>query len=270
KSNRSRLIMAKPNSRKRTNDRSSHANKKSAGPTDPSAPIWLWGTHAVEAALASPQRKILELKATPNAIRRMRLERADEIDQKQLSRMLPDSAVHQGVAVKVKPLAPIDLDALIEQRPAGVVVLDQLSDPHNLGAVIRSAAAFGIKAFIAQTRHTPPVNGPAAKAAVGAAERVTECRVVNIARALDALADAGFDVIGLDGGGDYRSIDDCVAGQGPVALVMGAEGAGLRPAVAKACTELAKIPMMAGMESLNLSNAAAISFYELAKARLGL
>lgn len=261
--------MAKPSSRKRPNDRSSRASKKSGGVADPNAPFWIWGTHAVEAAISNPSRKIESLHATPNASRRMSLGQVQDVDQKQLSRLLPEGAVHQGVAAKVRPLDTIELDALISSSPKAVVVLDQLSDPHNLGAVIRSAAAFGIEAFIAQTRHTPPVNGTAAKAAVGAAERVKECRVVNIARALDALADAGFDVIGLDGTGE-AGIKASVSGTGPVALVMGAEGAGLRPAVAKACTELARIPMMAGMESLNLSNAAAISFYELAKARLGL
>lgn len=262
--------MAKSNSRNRANDRSFRANKKNRREEVSDGPVWLWGTHAVEAALANPARKIRQIVATQNAIRRLNLKDAKEVDQKALSRLLPPGAVHQGVAIETDLLEGITLDALIETRPKGVVVLDQLSDPHNLGAVIRSAAAFGIDAFIAQTRHTPPVNGTVAKAAVGAAERVKECRVVNISRALDALADAGYAVIGLEGGDADTSIERSLEGEGAVALVMGAEGAGLRPGVAKACTELARIPMMAGMESLNLSNAAAISFYLFAKARLGL
>ncbi|MEL6664082.1 MAG: RNA methyltransferase, partial [Pseudomonadota bacterium] len=159
--------------------------------------------------------------------------------------------------------APVTIDDLITAGARRIAVLDQLADPHNLGAIFRSAAAFGFDGVVLQTRHSPPITGIVAKSAAGGVERVSECRVVNIARALDALADQGFSVIGLAGEAD-TNLEDALA-PGPCAIVLGTEGSGLRPGVAKACTQLARIPMGGEMESLNVSNAAAIAFYLAAR-----
>lgn len=229
-------------------------------------PVWLWGAHAVQAALANPKRDIIQLVATPNAARRLELRDAEEMHGRDIDALLPSDAVHQGVAVRLKLLPIIGINEIIERKVKRIAVLDQVTDPHNLGAVLRSAAAFGVEAVILQTRHSPAVTGVVAKAAAGAVETVLECRVVNIARALDTLSEAGFTSIGLAGEAD-AVLGDVVGDSEPLVLVFGAEGAGLRPAVAKACTWLARIPISPNMESLNISNAAAISFYEAARAK---
>jgi len=227
-------------------------------------PLWLWGVHAVEAALANSERKVLRLVATANAIKRIGLENAEEFKARDIDALLPTGAVHQGIAVNVRPLEPTSLDDLIASGTQTIAVLDQVSDPHNLGAVLRSAAAFGVGGLVLQTRHSPPITGIVAKAAAGAAEIVAETRVVNIARALDQLAEAGYCTIGLAGDAPQGLAKTIPAGD-KVALVFGAEGAGLRPAVAKACMWTARIEMRPVMESLNISNAAAIAFYEVAR-----
>ncbi|MEM7767244.1 MAG: RNA methyltransferase [Pseudomonadota bacterium] len=232
----------------------------------PEGPLWLWGSHAVTAALANPARTILRLIATENAARRLALPDPEIVSAKTIDNALPPGAVHQGVAAHVQPLTPLPLGDGLDTAPGAIAVLDQVSDPHNLGAIMRSAAAFGIGALILQTRHTPPITGTVAKSAAGAVEQVPEIRVVNIARSLEALQTAGYTVIGLAGGGSAR-LDTALDGAGKVALVLGAEGAGLRPAVAKACDLMAHIPISAAMESLNVSNAAAIAFHEIARAR---
>ena len=230
---------------------------------DPDEPLWLWGQHAVEAAIANRNREITRWVATENAAKRSDVSGFEILDPKALGKLLPDGAVHQGIAIKVKPLEPVNLEDLLARpdAPDRLCVLDQISDPHNLGAIFRSAAAFGVGGLVLQTRHTPPITGVAAKAAAGAIETVEEIRVVNIARALDTLGAAGYHTVGLAGEG-FETLQQAVSGARKVAFVMGAEGAGLRPAVAKACATLARIPMAPGMESLNVSNAAAIAFYE--------
>jgi 23S rRNA (guanosine2251-2'-O)-methyltransferase len=229
---------------------------------------WLWGTHAVSAALANPSRTIHMLLATENAAARLGPARVtpDIILGKDLDNRLPPGAVHQGLAIKVAPLNPASLEDLIDRGLTRICVLDQVSDPHNLGAIYRSAAAFGFGGLVLQTRHAPPVTGVVAKSAAGAVETVAEARVVNIARALEQLGDAGFHTVGLAGEG-RRNLADAVAGAAKVAIVLGAEGSGLRPAVAKACAELARIEIAPEMESLNVSNAAAIAFYEASRQR---
>ncbi len=174
-------------------------------------------------------------------------------------------AVHQGIAGLFEPLDPISIEAIVAASTARVAVLDQVEDPHNLGAILRSAAAFGIGAIILQTRHAPPITGVVAKSAAGAVETVGECRVVNIARAIDTLNQAGYHSVGLAGGG-RATIEQAARGAAKLAIVMGAEGPGLRPGVAKACAELARIPIGDEMQSLNVSNAAAIAFYAAASA----
>jgi len=239
------------------------------GAAEPDGPVWLWGQHAVEAAIANQNRAILRRVATENAARRTGLSAGFEImDAKALDNLLPPGAVHQGLAVRAEPLADVALEDTVAgpDAPQRLCVLDQISDPHNLGAIFRSAAAFGIGGLILQTRHTPPITGIVAKAAAGAIETVPEIRVVNIARAIDQLGEAGYHTIGLAGEG-AETLSAAVHGAGRVAFVMGAEGSGLRPAVAKACATLARIPMQPGMESLNVSNAAAIAFYEAMRSK---
>jgi len=229
-------------------------------------PVWLWGTHAVLAALANPDRQFLQFLATENAAERLPKGQLTPqiITGKELDQRLPPGAVHQGIAVKAEPLEAVALEDLIAEGATRVVVLDQVSDPHNLGAIFRSAAAFGFTGLILQTRHAPPISGVVAKSAAGAIETVTEVRAVNIARALEQLAEAGFHTVGL-AGESTRPLDLAVKGAAKVAVVLGAEGPGLRPAVAKACAELARIPIASDMESLNVSNAAAIAFYEASR-----
>ena len=191
----------------------------------------------------------------------MELEDAVIETAKALSSRLPPGAVHQGIALRTEPLPLCDLEIILGEAPPRIAILDQVTDPHNLGAIFRSAAAFGVGALIMQTRHTPEITGIVAKSAAGAIESVREVRVVNIARTLEALGKAGYAVVGLAGETD-RTLGDAICGEAKLALVLGAEGAGLRPAVAKACNVLARIPISNAMESLNVSNAAAIAFYE--------
>ena len=232
----------------------------------PGQGVWIWGIHPVEAALANPERQAIELLATENAASRLppghmkaRIVTAKEIDDR-----LPPGSVHQGLALRAEPLEPAVLEDLIEDGVERIVVLDQVSDPHNLGAIYRSAAAFGFGAIVLQTRNAPPITGIVAKSAVGAVETVREARVVNISRALEQLGEAGYHTVGLAGEGT-ADIARAVSGAVKLAIVLGAEGPGLRPGVAKACAELARIPISPVMESLNVSNAAAIAFYEAAR-----
>jgi 23S rRNA (guanosine2251-2'-O)-methyltransferase len=229
-------------------------------------PVWLWGTHAVLAALANPDRRFHQLLVTENAGQRLpRTQITPQIVQaRDLDNRLPPGAVHQGIAVKAEPLEPVALEDLIAEGATRIAVLDQVSDPHNLGAIFRSAAAFGFTGLVLQTRNAPPITGVVAKSAAGAIETVAEVRTVNIARALEQLGEAGFHTVGL-AGESQRPLDLAVRGAPKIAVVLGAEGPGLRPAVAKACAELARIPIAAEMESLNVSNAAAIAFYEASR-----
>lgn len=224
---------------------------------------WVWGTHAVSAALNNPARTGLTLLATENAAQRLGAVpvKPELVMPKELDDRLPPGAVHQGVALRCDPLPVKSLDDLIDAGVPRLVVLDSVSDPHNLGAIYRSAAAFGFEGVILQTRNAPPITGVVAKSAAGAIETVSEVRVVNIARALEQLGEAGYHTVGLAGEG-RRRLADAVTGAAKLVIVLGAEGDGLRPAVAKACAELARIPMSPLMESLNVSNAAAITFYE--------
>jgi 23S rRNA (guanosine2251-2'-O)-methyltransferase len=189
------------------------------------------------------------------------------VDRRDLEAVLPPGAVHQGVVVQADPLPAIDLKAFLEDLAEvpeiRLVVLDQASDPRNIGAVLRSAAAFGARAVIMQDRHAPDATAALAKAASGALETVPLVRVVNVARALRGLKEAGFWLIGLDGAAELP-----LAGADPggrVALVLGAEGGGLRRLTREACDALVRIPIGPAVESLNLSTAAAIALYELAR-----
>ena len=230
--------------------------------------VRLWGHHAVEAALKNPERVNRKLWATREAVAALDGELPSDFPVEwaspaDLARLVARDAPHQGLVLDCAPLEELALDDLPEPDPARpVIVLDQVTDPHNLGAILRSAAAFGAAAVVTQDRHAPPESGALAKAASGALEIVPWVRVVNLARALEELAEAGYWRIGLDGAAE--ALFGEVIPAGPVALVMGAEGEGLRPNVAAHCDVLAQLPIAPAMESLNVSNAAAVALYALA------
>ncbi|MFT3725645.1 MAG: RNA methyltransferase [Hyphomonadaceae bacterium] len=232
--------------------------------------VWIWGIHAATAALNNPMRKISTALMTRNAAERAGLDLnalprfAHIMEPSEIDLKLPPGAVHQGLAVRCRPFDGTDITEAAVRPDKPLVILDQVTDPQNVGAIFRSAAAFGVAGVVMQTRNAPALGGALAKAATGAIEKVDEIRAVNLSRAIDVLVDAGWKVIGLDGTAE-QTLDEAFAGDEPLAIVMGAEGAGLRQGVAKACSGLARIPIGAEMESLNVSNAAAIAFYEAAR-----
>ena len=232
--------------------------------------VRLWGRHAVEAALMNPERRHRKLWATREGVASLDgelpadfpVEWAEGVD---LARLVARDAPHQGLVLECDPLPDLFLDDVLQgdaTRP--LVVLDQVTDPHNVGAIMRSAAAFDACAILTQDRHAPPESGALAKSASGALEIVPWIRVVNLARALEDVAEAGYWRIGLAGEAETALADALPAG--PVALVLGAEGEGLRQNVAHHCDALARLPISARMESLNVSNAAAIALYAAATA----
>ena len=231
-----------------------------------------WGRHAVAAALANPERTVRRVWGTRDALAAfggfpsdLPVTFADVAD---LGRLVPGDAPHQGVVIEVDPLPDLWLGDLLQVDAVPVrplVVLDQVTDPHNVGAVLRSAAAFDAVGLVTQDRHAPPESGALARAASGALEIVPWVRVVNLARALEEMAEAGFWRVGLTGAGK-RTLGDAI-GSGPVALVLGAEGEGMRPNTEAHCDELAKLPISPRVESLNVSNAAAIALYAVATRR---
>ena len=182
-------------------------------------------------------------------------------DAPDLGRLVPHDAPHQGVVVDVAPLEDVWLDELISNpaEPALLLVLDQVTDPHNVGAILRSAAAFGAIGIVTQDRHSPPESGALAKAASGALERVSWARVVNLARSLEEIGAAGFWRIGLAGDAEMELRE--ALGPKRIALVLGAEGPGLRPNTREHCDALARLPITGAVESLNVSNAAAVALY---------
>jgi 23S rRNA (guanosine2251-2'-O)-methyltransferase len=222
--------------------------------------------HATLAALANPARRIERVVATRNAAARLPdgVE-AHILDPDAIDGMLPAGAVHQGLAVRAWPLEPLSLEEACApaDRRRPVVVLDQITDPQNVGAIFRSAAAFSVRAIVMQDRKSPPLTGVLAKAAAGAVDRVSHVQAVNIARAVEGLRDMGYLTVGLAGEAP-ASLREALRDERPPAFVLGAEGKGLRPAVLAACDVAARIPMDPRMESLNVSNAAAIALYEAA------
>lgn len=229
---------------------------------------WIYGRHAALAAAGNPARTFSRALVTdaetakllpPNPI-------PEVVTRAMLDDLLPDGAVHQGIAVLARPLPPVALEDTIERSAgearAAVVVLDQVTDPHNVGAVMRSAAAFGAAAVICPDRHAPPETAVLAKAASGALETVPLVRVTNLARALNTLKEAGFWCAGLDADGEASMGEAALPDR--AALVMGAEGSGLRRLTREHCDMLVRIPMAetAGpVASLNISNAAAVALY---------
>jgi 23S rRNA (guanosine2251-2'-O)-methyltransferase len=246
--------------------RSSHPLKAGRGDERADASAWIWGLHAALAALANPARRIERVIASRNAQSRLpaplpRNLKVELLEPDAIDRLLPPGAVHQGLAVRAAPLGDVALqDACTPPDGRPVLVLDTVTDPQNVGALFRSAAAFGARAVVLQDRKAPPLTGALAKAAAGAIETVAEVRVVNIARAVEQLGEMGYRTIGLSGDG-AETIEEAAQGAGQCALVLGAEGKGLRPLVAERCLTHARIPMSPTMESLNVAAAGAIALY---------
>ena len=226
-------------------------------------PAILYGWHTVTLALANPRRRIRKLLLTENAARRLAEENIDtrvtpeivrpgEIDH----RLGPD-AVHQGMLAEADPLPSPDIATL--KQEGIVLVLDQITDPHNVGAILRSAAAFGVRALVTTARHSPEVTGVLAKSASGALEYVPMVMVQNLARGLAALRERGFLLVGLDSEGEADLADTPL--RSPLALVLGAEGKGLRQLTRQTCDATARLDLPGAIKSLNVSNAAALALY---------
>jgi len=221
----------------------------------------LYGWHTVKAALENPVRRLRKLWATENAARRLQesgivvapeIVRPDFIDR----RLGPD-AVHQGLLAETDPLPSLGIEELPDNGT--VLVLDQITDPHNVGATLRSAAAFGAHAIITTARHSPEATGVLAKSASGALEHVAMVTVQNLARGMEQLRGRGFQLVGLDSEGDADL--DAIALRAPLALVLGAEGKGLRQLTRTTCDQVARIELKGAITSLNVSNAAAVALY---------
>ncbi|KAB2956694.1 MAG: RNA methyltransferase [Rhizobiaceae bacterium] len=226
--------------------------------------VRLFGLHTVRAALDNPRRKIRRMLVTRNAAERLGVAEpsalpfpATIVEPKEIDRITGSDAVHQGVLVEAEPLKPKRLEALGD-TPL-VLVLDQVTDPHNVGAIMRSAVAFGAGALVTTARHSPAESGVLAKAASGALEHIDLIEVKNLAEALARLHDAGFLTIGLDSEGPAE-LERSFAGE-RIALVLGAEGKGLRQKTRETVTALARLDMPGPIRSLNVSNAAAIALY---------
>lgn len=251
---------------KRRNHRGGAPAKRTPAPHDDGI-VRLYGLHAVEAALANPTRRPIRLLATENAARRLagpiatRGLKADPALPHDLDRLLGADAVHQGVMLEAEPLPEPTLADLVRRaRPgAPLMVLDQVTDPHNVGAILRSSAAFGAAGLIMTRRHSPPLNGVLAKAASGALDLVPVLLVQNLARTLAELKEGGISIIGLDGTGTGRLEDERFGG--PTAIVLGAEGKGLRELTGETCDRLVRIATAGTLASLNVSNAAAVALH---------
>jgi 23S rRNA (guanosine2251-2'-O)-methyltransferase len=236
----------------------------------PRGTVWLYGLHAVAAALANPARRLRRLVLTEDAEATLNAKlpppwslQPERVDRGRLDHLLGRDIAHQGIALLADPLAPPILQQVLE-RPGPIVVLDQVTDPRNVGAILRSAAAFAAAAVITQDRNAPEETGALAKAASGALETMPLLRAVNIARTLIALKAANCWTIGLDAGAKAALSGPSLVGR-RVALVLGAEGEGLRRLTRETCDELAGLAMAGAMESLNVSAAGAVALYELTR-----
>jgi len=238
--------------------------------------LWLWGVHPVLSALANPERRCHRLLITAEALDThgaeiARLAKLRTIPQPEsagrndIDVLLPNGAVHQGIALSVEPLPMLDVSDLIDaaegKQDAVIMILDQVTDPHNVGAVLRSATAFGALGLMVPDRHAPEETGTLAKSASGALERLPLVRVTNLVRALEDLKKANFWIAGLAGEATQTLAQAKLSGR--VALVLGSEGEGLRRLTREHCDHLVKLPQTDLVESLNVSNAAAVALYEL-------
>ncbi len=227
-------------------------------------PYWIYGVHATVAALNNPERVCKRVVMTQNAMEEHGAPpaplKAEIMAHKDIEQLVGRDAVHQGVAILVEPLEGLALDEILEtEKP--ILLLDQVTDPHNVGAILRSAAAFDVAAVVCPKDSSATEGGVMAKAACGALDMVPFIHVTNLSRAIEEIQKAGYWVAGLDGSAD-KNIRDAKLGK-RTALVLGAEGKGLRRLTAENCDLLVKLPMHERMESLNVSNAAAIALYEL-------
>ena len=225
--------------------------------------VRIYGLHAAEAALTNPKRRVRAIHATANAAQRLELTAMPgrpplhTVQPRDLDRMLGADSVHQGILLEADRLPEVEMDALQEARL--VVVLDQITDPHNVGAVLRSCAAFGVEALIMTERHSPPLAGSLAKAASGGLEHVPVVLVPNLARAMGDLGEMGFFRAGLDSGGG-ATFEELPA-QDRMAIVLGAEDRGLRRLTGELCDAVAALSTAGPIRSLNVSNAAAIALH---------
>jgi 23S rRNA (guanosine2251-2'-O)-methyltransferase len=225
----------------------------------------LYGVHPVAEALGNPKRRFVRLLATKNAADRLHAEivqahlTPEQVLPRELDRLLGPDAVHQGLVLDCKPLRQPRLDQI--PREGVVVLLDQVTDPHNVGAIMRSCAAFGVTALVATARHSPEASGVLFKSASGAYEHVPFSKVTNLARAMEELRSYGFLLLGLDSEAE-ADIGDVTLPR-PLALVLGAEGKGLRQLTRQTCDRMTRLDMPGEIKSLNVSNAAAIALYAL-------
>ncbi len=234
--------------------------------------LWLWGAHTVTAAISNPGRQFKHLYATSNAAHHIRQAAAEHGRQieilpvEKLGRLLPQGAVHQGIAALADPLPEPGLEDIKPGRD--IVILDQVTDPHNVGAIMRTACAFGVSALIVTNRNAPAPTGVLAKAASGAVEHLPFVRVINLSREIAKLNDAGYQTIGLSetAEGILQDVRDQGASPRPLALVLGAEGKGLRELTAKTCSDLARLDLCGPIKALNVSNAAAVALSIIARA----
>jgi 23S rRNA (guanosine2251-2'-O)-methyltransferase len=238
-------------------------------PDAPKGTVWLYGHHAVAAALANPNRRLRRLLLTEEAEASIGKQlpppwavSPEPVDRGRLDHLLGRDAVHQGAALLADPLAPPSLQSVLE-KPGMIIVLDQVTDPRNVGAIMRSAAAFGAAAVITQDRNAPEETGGLAKAASGALEKLPLLRAVNIARTIIALKAANVWCIGLDAAG--KPLSGPAFAERRVALVLGAEGEGLRRLTRETCDEIAGLTIKGAVESLNVSAAASVALYELSR-----
>ncbi len=245
------------------------AGRPPARPETPGGSLWLYGIHPVAAALVNPGRRLRRLLLTEEGEQKLAAYlrppfsiQAERIERDRLDHMLGRDVVHQGAALLADPLASPQLSHVLE-RPGPLLVLDQVTDPRNVGAILRSGAAFGIAGVITQDRHAPEETGALAKAASGALETVPVIRAVNLARTLVALKAANVWCVGL--AADAPPLRGAKLAQRRVALVLGAEGEGMRRLTRETCDELAGLAMPGVMESLNVSAAATVALYELTR-----
>lgn len=251
--------------------------KSGSAPSTRAQGLWVFGLHAVTAALENPLRRRHRLIGTKQALENLKkalgegvspTPSPEVVDRSEVDAVCGPDSVHQGLAMLVDPLDGLHIEDLIAaatDETDTLIILDQATDPRNIGAVMRSARAFGARAVIVQDRNAPPETGTMAKAASGAIEHVHLVRVTNLARAIWALKDANYWCMGLDGHADVNIAD--VDPSSKRAIVLGAEGAGLRRLTRETCDQLVKIPINADAESLNLSNACAVALYDVTRPR---
>ena len=255
--------MSRPSRRNDREGRKSAAIHHRRAPRPDGGLEWIWGRHAVEAALANPRREQLtRLLLAPGRAMAIdeRSPRPETTEPREISRQLPAGAVHQGFALLAAPAETAGLEEVASPAQGVILMLDQVTDPQNVGAILRSAAAFGARAVVMQDRHAPPLSGALAKAAAGAADVIPVVRATNLSRALEQLSELGWRSVGLSShaeSGLHQVLDGS-----PTVLVLGSEGEGLRRLVAEHCDAVAKIAMAEAFESLNVAAAAAVALYQ--------